>query len=177
MSKHISPNGLSTRKGIIQRDTIWATGVNGLLLYNMKTDEDESIILPHAKGEEISLWDIEVLNETEFLISSDKGLYIFDKTALKFKTQNQKVGNQIGDLPNREVKDLFRDNDDNLWISDWHWGINYSNLEKRQFNQIKALQGKSISCITKDEQERIWVSTKNDGVYIFNTNAKYQGSK
>lgn len=153
----------STRNSIVENDTLWIGSVNRLLAYNLTNAQYESFPF---RGRSITFWDVEVWDDTRLIVSSDKGLFVFDKKEKKFVQEINSNINNKGSLLDNDVRQIYKDTNNILWISQWLHGVSYLDLDKHQFSQVDELMGKDILHLMEDNAEKIWVSTK-DGVFIF----------
>ncbi|MGL5318416.1 MAG: two-component regulator propeller domain-containing protein [Bacteroidales bacterium] len=83
------------------------------------------------------------------------------------------------DLSNKKIHHIFRDKDNNIWLSMYQKGVLMVSESTFGFEYWGANSSRNniigsncIMSVTKDSQDRYWVGTDNDGVYQVNKTGK-----
>lgn len=108
------------------------------------------------------------LDGQKLLVSSSKGLAVFDKRGRKFTQLLQPQTNEPSNLQATVYKTLFRDANDNIWAELEGQGVTFANLKKLKFPTLPLLSGKNLTNVYQDTKGSIWCSTSNDGTFVFN---------
>ena len=155
-----------SRNGIIWVGTAW----HGV----MKVNEKQNIFkafqkTTHGKGiTDNHIWSF-ANTDSSLLIGTEAGIGIYNTSKHKFTYLTKKDG-----LSSNQIRSLFIDSEDNLWVGTFKGGLNYYNTKTLE-NTIFSTKGdsshhindNSIWTIIEDERKQIWFGTYN-GLYCYN---------
>lgn len=177
LSESNKPNASTTftTNVYIENDsTFWIGTPYGLLLFNPKTQKDS--LLFDYQGFIGEVWSI-VSYRKDFLLlnSSQKGLLVFDKSSQQFIQYISHQPSQEMSLRNRseQVRELYIDRDENLWVSIWPIGVDYVNLRKNKFEHLLQAQECDdhevlIFSLHEASSGKIYAgSAGQDGLFVF----------
>ncbi|MCW3808028.1 hybrid sensor histidine kinase/response regulator transcription factor [Plebeiibacterium marinum] len=78
-------------------------------------------------------------------------------------------------LSDKMIKNVYLDDEENLWIGTEYGGVNFTNLYSKPFNTFtkkqanKGLTDNVVRAICKDSEGHIWVGSSNMGITVINT--------
>lgn len=156
---------------VFEKNQYWLGTSEGFFEY--LPQEDHLIPISTQIGKVRS---IELFLSKYLLISSERGLFIFDKDAREFIHQYRNDPTSIFSIASDTPHDLYLDNQNNLWISIWGQGVDYTNLIKPKFKTL-TLYGRYNSnrdvlfeprSILEDRKNRIWVGNAQNGLMVLN---------
>jgi len=84
-------------------------------------------------------------------------------------------------LPGNEIRAIYQDSRNQIWIGGWQEGISVFNPEKfetplnspnKRITTVNGLPDNMIRTISEDDSGNIWVGTRHNGLIIFNTDYK-----
>lgn len=109
-------------------------------------------------------------SDTQLLIGSDDGLYLFDKST--WKTSRIDRTGVSHSLSDKNVYDIYRDREGGIWIGTYFGGVNYllPDLIELYTPDYRAgsLSGKAVSRFCEDSNGNLWIATEDGGVNYFN---------
>ena len=80
------------------------------------------------------------------------------------------------ELPDSEIRTIFRDSEHNLWFGTTDQGYTVSYLYRNQFNSNKfltsAFAGKTVVSLCLDQEQRLWIATLRDGLWLYDLRTK-----
>lgn len=127
---------------------------NGLNVLNKLTGEINKISNENFKNNFII--DIIQLSENEIWIGTQKGLFSYNPDNNSFKN-----------ILNRDIKDLYLDSKQNVWVGTWNSGLHrYDIMKKEWIRYPKFNKSKSVHYIFEDSKERIWIGSFGYGVTL-----------
>ncbi len=158
-------------------DLLWFATDKGLLRYNAQTlqttlfrDAEKTF----CKGQDVAL-----SNDQHYIYVSTlgQGVWLFDKQKECFIKHYRHEALNPNSLVDNQINTLYLDNDDNLWLSHWGKGLDYTNLHKACFQSPQALraisnneQSLTISNLLEDNEGNIWIGTREKGVFVLEKN-------
>lgn len=160
-----------------QCSQLWlGTSNSGIVLFNLKTAKlTPNFIAMLSNSPVLS---IKAIDNDYIAIGTDGlGAIFVDKKQLKVaKTYYQEENNQYGLIGN-EIYDIFKDNEDRLWMSTYSDGVNIIESKREGFSVIRhernnpnSLITKVVRCIMIDSSQKIWFGS-NNGISVWNKNA------
>jgi ligand-binding sensor domain-containing protein len=163
--KNQSVHGIVTEK-----NKIWLATSSGLVKFDKNTRT--STFFTDFEGKKIvDLHCLEQLNDRQLAIGTSRnGYFIFDKTNLRFVEQVfPRPFSSESSTGFVEIRDMYVDNDRNLWLSDWDYGVAFTNLENLPFQTIPLVtppQKFHSSLIFPLQDGHFWVvgSAANEGI-------------
>lgn len=158
-----------------EQNTLWAgTFLNGLNKIDLNSGEVK--IFRSEQAEEGGLlnnnvWDIvEDASGQIWMATLGGGLHMYDRSMGQFDQYlPQAFGSSLSD---RNVRVLYLDTEQNLWIGTERGGLNKLLPDRKTFISWKndpaddrTLQSNFINAITEDAQGNIWVGTEGGGLH------------
>ncbi len=154
---------------------IWVATDKGLLKTNLN---EETTTLFNIFQEEvlINLVDIKRLDEENIIIATrNKGLYIFNTDLEKFtRTIFEQKESHIAPFQ-QNIRNIFIDDQKNLWINSPNNGIYFTNLKKNKFSSYLQKTTTNINFkntvggLTTDSKGQLW-SITTEGIFVFDKN-------
>jgi PAS domain S-box-containing protein len=144
---------------------ILATRVNGIYLFDRKTDRTSVFIPATDLPEEISC----LLVEDDYLwVGCKDGLKLYDRQG-QLKKHFKGSSDSRGLLHSFFIKSLYRDIHGNLWVGTWGGGLGMLNKKDSTFTTYTENDGLSSNVvygILEDKSGALWLST-NLGISVF----------
>lgn len=161
------------REGII-----WIGTMGGLNRYDPNTKRMKHFFQKeHDTTTLRTNWVQQVLEtrQGEFLVATNDGLQLFDRTRDLFRTYSPEVVNKTQSLPKTfSPNALFEDRDGTLWIGTWLDGLyryipSTKVLKHYMPNEIDpfSISSSKVTVITEDSHGYIWVGTHSGGFNKF----------
>ncbi len=153
---------------------LWVGGRNGLLLYDLQSNETSSIpntptnIFSFAEGESNTLW----------LGSEEGGVYFFDPKTRRVSKPLNWLSEQEIKAFNYKIEGLHYFADHSFWVSSPGRGVFFTNFKKRKFRAFlqKKVDGNpaasNIQALAGDSQNRIW-ALHAQGLSVLNSNGEH----
>ena len=156
----------------------WMSGMGRLSIFDSRTRSWKE--LPEAIRKESRLMngDIDILfpvdAQTLLLNVIGKGMFCYNRSSEKVLHQND-AGFPF-DIPDSEIRTLFLDSRQNLWVGTTDQGYTVSYHYKDQFNSNKYLTSafarKTVTSLCLDKQNRLWITTLRDGLWLYDLSRK-----
>ena len=160
------------------REEIWLSGMGRLSILDTRSLEWKE--LPKAIREEKRLMqgDIDILfapdDNSVLLNVIGKGFFYYSRTRENISSEGDAAF--PFDMPDTEVRSLFRDSRGNLWFGTTDQGVKVSYHDHGQFGSNKfltqAMRGKNVTSVCADKQGGLWISTLRDGLYRYDLASK-----
>lgn len=175
-------NNRSIQQAIYNMTAIWSSPSNDILLVGTKDNGIKRIdtktktykdILPLQKKSPLYTRDIMPITNEKVWIATFNGIYIYDIVSGSI-TQIQQNKSDPYSLSNNAIKQIYKDQEEGIWICTDNGGINYcppySNI-KRYYNipGEKTINGDIVHDICIDTNNNIWIGTEDAGVNKLNT--------
>ncbi len=162
--------GQSVHGIIAEQNKIWLAASSGLIKFDKNTQK--ATFFNEFEGKKIGdLHCLEQLNDQQLAIGTSRnGYFVFDKTNLRFVEQVfPRPFSSESSTGFVEIRDMYVDNDRNLWLSDWDYGVAFTNLENPPFQAIPLVtppQKFHSSLILPLQDGHFWVvgSAANEGI-------------
>ena len=152
---------------------LWLSGVGHLAIYDARARAWKA--LPEAILREPRIMD----GDVDFLFSVDDntlllnvigtGMFCWQRINGRLLYQND-PGFPY-DIPDSDIRSIFRDSRQNLWIGTTDQGYATSYHHKDGFNSNKHLTaqfaGKTVVSLAVDHEKRLWISTQRDGLFVW----------
>ncbi|MBR6883033.1 MAG: response regulator [Bacteroidales bacterium] len=156
----------------------WMSGMGRLSIFDSRTRSWKE--LPEAIRKESRLMngDIDILfpvdAQTLLLNVIGKGMFCYNRSSEKVLHQND-AGFPF-DILDSEIRTLFLDSRQNLWVGTTDQGYTVSYHYKDQFNSNKYLTSafarKTVTSLCLDKQNRLWITTLRDGLWLYDLSRK-----
>ncbi|MBQ3765741.1 MAG: response regulator [Bacteroidales bacterium] len=156
----------------------WMSGMGRLSIFDSRTRSWKE--LPDAIRKESRLMngDIDILYPVDaqsiLLNVIGKGMFCYNRSSGKVLHQND-AGFPFN-IPDSEIRTLFLDSRQNLWVGTTDQGYSVSYHYKDQFNSNKFLTSafarKTVTSLCLDKQNRLWITTLRDGLWVYDLDRK-----
>ena len=157
---------------------LWMSGMGRMSIFDTRTRTWKP--LPEAIRREPGLMqrDIDIIYNVDdrsiLLNVIGKGMYHYYRTTERVLFQDD-AGFPF-DLPDSEIRTIFRDREHNLWFGTADQGYTVSYQYKNQFNSNKfltsAFDRKTVTSLCLDQQQRLWIATLRDGLWVYDLRRK-----
>ncbi|MCC6724758.1 MAG: hypothetical protein IT258_09625 [Saprospiraceae bacterium] len=165
--------GLRSFDVVVANDTtVWLTSNKGLYRYNPQNGQQKFV----AKIGGFNMGEVtHVLPYRDSLLwaSGANGLLLIHVEKAQVLMDMRHEPSNPRSLMQDNIRELFLDKDENLWVSTWLKGVSYCNLKKRKFDTIR-LQGKdagdflSPGSLTERPDGLIWNGSPASGLSVLN---------
>ncbi len=141
----------------------------GAKTYNVRSKSFTDILDIHGGKNNIFVRDIIKLNEKEYWIGTETGIYIFNPADPSI-VHLQKTFDNPYSLSDNVVLTFSRDREGGLWIGTYFGGINYYPKQFTRFEKYfpeysrPSISGNAVHEICKDHLGNLWVGTEDGGL-------------
>ena len=151
----------------------WLSGVGHLAIYNARTHTWKE--LPEAIRRESRL----MKGDVDYIYAVDDKNLLLNDIGTGMYCWQRNTGRLLHrsdpdfpyDVPDAEIRVIFRDSHQNLWFGTSDQGYATSYHYKDGFNSNKHLTsrftGKTVMALSTDRENRLWISTNRDGLYVW----------
>ncbi|WP_435356726.1 histidine kinase [Emticicia sp. SJ17W-69] len=156
--------------------TLWITGDNqglGLMKFNPLKNTFQSFT--SYEKNKIPILTQAVSYKNYLLIGATEGLYVFDKKELKFVQLIQHSSTNVNSLMANWNEILYIDKNDNLFLSQLGFGVDYTNLNRViAENWVTPDEGFSDNHVAyiKKRGNTVWAKLQNGGTIVLNENGR-----
>ena len=159
------------------RGEIWLSGMGRLSIFDPRTETWQE--LPRSIRQETRL----VRGDIDILFSNGADMLLHTITDGMF-CYNQGTGRLLHqsdpgfpyDIPDFEIRTIFRDSRGNLWFgsTDQGFAVSYADKDGFQGNRYLSdrFERKSVVSVCADREKRLWITTLNDGLFVYDLNSK-----
>ena len=152
---------------------LWLSGMGDLRILDMETLHWKELPEAVRRTPGLMQGDIDIIysvDDNRILLNViGKGMYCYFRTREKVLFQEQ--DGFPFELPEGEIRTIFRDTRDNLWFGTSDQGYTVSYQDSQQFNSNKflteAFAGKSVTALETDKAGNLWISTLRDGLFCY----------
>ena len=152
---------------------IWLSGMGQLSIFDPRTEKWAEIPRAILQEPRLTRGDIDILfaNGTDILLHTiADGMFCYSLATGQL--QHQSDPGFPYQIPDFEIRTLFRDSHGNLWFGSTDQGYSISYTEKDGFDGIPFLKSRfsntSIPSVCADHDGNLWIATYNDGLYVYN---------
>ena len=157
-----------------QDGTIWLSGMGKLSIFDRSTRQ--WLPIPDAIKAEKRLvqGDIDILfsPDTNSMLMNVIGQGVFHWQKSTGKVTFQDDAGFPYDIPEGEIRTIFKDSRRNLWFGTTDRGFGVSYQDKSLFGGNKfltqAFKDKSVNSLCADKAGNLWISTLRDGLWCYN---------
>jgi signal transduction histidine kinase/ligand-binding sensor domain-containing protein/DNA-binding response OmpR family regulator len=152
---------------------LWMSGMGRMSIFDIRYRTWKE--LPAAIRNEPGLMqgDIDIIYSVDdrsiLLNVIGKGMYHYSRTAERVLRQDD-AGFPFN-LPDSEIRTIFRDSRHNLWFGTADQGYTVSYQYQNQFNSNKfltsAFDRKTVTSLCLDQEQRLWITTFRDGLWVY----------
>ena len=157
---------------------LWMSGMGRMSIFDTRTRTWKE--LPEAIRNESRLMqgDVDIIYNVDdrsiLLNVIGKGMFHYYRTTERVLFQDD-AGFPF-ELPDSEIRTIFRDSEHNLWFGTTDQGYTVSYLYRNQFNSNKfltsAFAGKTVVSLCLDQEQRLWIATLRDGLWLYDLRRK-----
>ena len=157
---------------------LWVAGMGRLSIFDTRSRTWKA--LPEAVRSDKRLMDgdIDLIFNVDgyslLLNVIGKGMFHYYRTTEKVLHQSE-AGFPF-DVPDTEIRTVFRDSRHNLWFGTTDQGYTVSYLYTDQFNSNKFLTSafarKTVTSLCLDPGNRLWITTLRDGLWVYDLSRK-----
>ena len=163
LARGISPRILCA---LSDGDFLVATSANEILRVNPARNTAEVLLTPREFEDEAMVMCLMENRKGEYLIGSNKGLYLFDSGTRRITEVGSDPSDQLS-LSSDNIRSLFKDRDGKVWIGTFYSGINLwlqsdiSFFRNFSANSPASIRGNTVRSICQDEADNIWIGTED----------------
>ena len=157
---------------------LWMAGMGRMSIFDTRTRTWKE--LPDAIRNESRLMqgDVDIIyniDDRSILLNViGKGMFHYYRTTERVLFQDD-AGFPF-ELPDTEIRTIFRDSEHNLWFGTADQGYTVSYLYRNQFNSNKFLTSafarKTVTSLCLDHEQRLWIATLRDGLWLYDLRRK-----
>ena len=152
---------------------LWVSGIGNLSIYDTRTMAWKDLPEAVRKERRIMDGDVDLIypvdDRTMLLHVIGVGMFDYYRTTEKVLFQDD-AGFPF-DLPDAEVRTIFRDSRQNLWFGTTDRGYSVSYHYKDQFNSNKPLTSffanRTVTSLLLDDGSLLWITTQAGELYIY----------
>ena len=156
---------------------LWLSGMGELSLFDPRTESWLEVPEAIRKERRLSGGDIDILftNGPDILLHTiTDGMFCYNQSTGRLLHQDDPTFPY--DIPDFEIRSLFRDSHGNLWFGSSDQGYSVSYAARNGFEGKRFLteffHDKSVVSVCPDKSGRLWISTLNDGLYVHDLTGK-----
>lgn len=141
----------------------------GIKLFDLKTNLLKDLIVMNKDKTNIFVRTIKKLNDQEYWIGTESGLYIYNHQSQKL-IHLQKQNSNPYSLSDNAIYSLCRDTDGGMWAGTYFGGMNYYAAQSSIFTkyfptqQKNSISGNDVREICKDQNGNLWIGTEDAGL-------------
>ena len=157
---------------------IWLSGMGRLGILDARSREWKDLPAAIRQCKPLMQGDIDILfnagENTVLMNVIGKGFFLYNR--LKESVSFQTDADFPLDVPDAEVRSLFRDSRGNIWFGTTDSGFHVSYHEHGLFTGNKyltsALKGKNVTALCADQSGALWITTLSDGLFRYDLATK-----
>ena len=152
------------KKDIFFIDAVWGFSI-------LDRQKNEITVYASNKNSAFRVWDVALINEHTFLISTDGGVYIYDIENNGLKKITSKTDPEI--FSNGTQVGIYYDKEEILWLPTNN-GLAKINLGTDEFSYLREEQGlcdNKTNVVSLSKEGELWIATLN-GIAILNLEEK-----
>ena len=145
------------------------SSTQGIKLFNPKTNVLKDVITQNKDKTHIYVRAMQAINEDEFWIGTESGLYIYNHQNGSISHQQKQYSNPYT-LSDNAIYSVCRDRDGGMWMGTYFGGTNYyapsSSIFSKYFprQQQNSISGSDVREICKDKNGNFWIGTEDAGL-------------
>ena len=157
---------------------LWMSGMGRLSIFDTRTRDWKELPEAIRKEPRLMQGDIDIIYNVDdrsiLLNVIGKGMFHYYRTTERVLYQDD-AGFPF-ELPDTDIRAIFRDSEHNLWFGTTDQGYTVSYQYKNQFNSNKfltsAFDRKTVTSLCLDREQRLWISTLRDGLWVYDLRKK-----
>ena len=158
---------------------LWLSGMGRLSILDLKTREFKPLPEAVAREKRLMQRDVDILYapdaNTMLLNVIGEGFFYYSRAREKVFFEDDALFPY--EVPDAEVRTLFRDSRNNLWFGTTDQGYAVSYEYKSFLNSNPYLTGafedKTVVSVCPDRDGHLWIATLRDGLYCYNLNTNH----
>ena len=157
---------------------LWMSGMGRLSIFDTRSRTWKEIPAAIRRDARLMQGDIDIIFNIDgnslLLNVIGKGMFFFHRTTGRILHQDD-AGFPF-EIPDAEIRSIFRDSRHNLWFGTTDQGYTVSYHYKDQFNGNKFLTSafarKSVTSLCLDKDNQLWITTLRDGLWVYDLDGK-----
>lgn len=168
-NKNIAIGWISSIEETNDQQLIIGTTNQGIKLFDLKTNVLKDLIVMNKDKTHIFVRTIKKLNDQEYWIGTESGLYIYNHQSQKL-VHLQKQNSNPYSLSDNAIYSICRDTEGGMWAGTYFGGMNYYAAQSSIFTkyfptqQESSISGNDIREICKDKNGNLWIGTEDAGL-------------
>ncbi|RFS26676.1 histidine kinase [Chitinophaga silvatica] len=148
------------------------TSQTGLLQFDLLEKQWMTINLPAARHQQIFVRSLLKVNNSEFWIGTESGLYILN-TQTKNIQHIYKINHDQYSLTDNAIYSICKDREGGIWLGTFFGGINYYANHPIYFEKFfptssnLSLEGNVVREIVQDKYGKLWIGSEDKGIAVF----------
>ena len=154
-------------------DELWFSGMGGLSILDARSFEPRPVPAVIRGERRITGGDVDIIfaaGENSILLNVI-GKGFFNYNPMRESLSFQGDADFPYQVPETEVRTIFRDNGGNLWFGTTDQGWTVSHATGSQFSSNKfltsAFAGKTVVSLDTDKSGNLWITTRRDGLWRY----------
>ena len=159
------------------RGEIWLSGMGELSIFDPRTETWQEVPRSIRQEPRLVRGDIDILfaNGSDMLLHTiADGMFCYNQGTGRLLHQSD-PGFPY-DIPDFEIRTIFRDSRGNLWFGSTDQGFAVSYADKDGFQGNRYLTDRfehiSVVSVCADREKQLWIATLNDGLFVYDLNTK-----
>ena len=159
------------------RGEIWLSGMGELSIFDPRTETWQELPRSIRQESRLEHGDIDILfaNGSDMLLHTIvDGMFCYNMGTGRLLHQSD-PGFPY-DIPDFEIRTIFRDSRGNLWFGSTDQGFSVSYADKGGFKGNRYLTDRfehiSVVSVCADREKQLWIATLNDGLFVYDLNTK-----
>lgn len=164
-----SQNSIETILNYAPGHLMVGTSKEGCLLYETTTQQQKHILSQGSLQSELFVRGILQMSDSVFLISTEKGLYLYNIWSNAFQHYTKDISNPFS-LSDNALYGLCKDREGGIWIGSYFGGVNYLPNQNVVFQKYfptalpHSLSGNAVREIVKDKRGMLWIGSEDGGL-------------
>lgn len=149
------------------------TSSQGLKIFDIHTFQYQDILTFNSDKTTIFVRDILKIDEKEFWIATESGIFIFNTNTKSFTTLKKKNLDPYS-LNDNAIYTLCKDAEGSIWAGTYFGGVNFYAKQNTAFkkyfpdNSVSAIGGNIVREICEDHFDNLWIGTEDGGLNKLN---------
>ena len=154
-------------------DELWLSGMGSISIMDLRSFSPKALPEAIQRERRISGGDVDILytvSDNSILLNViGKGFFNFNRARGTLSFEDD--ADFPYEVPDTEVRTIFKDNDGNLWFgtTDQGWTISRSSGSQFGGNKLlsSAFAGKTVVSLDTDKSGNLWITTLRDGLWRY----------
>lgn len=150
---------------------LWLSGMGELSIFDPRSESWLEVPTVIRSERRLSGGDIDILfaNGPDLLLHTiSDGMFCYNQASGRLLHQDDPAFPY--EIPDFEIRTIFRDSRGNLWLGSSDQGYSVSYAARNGFENKRFLtdffENKSVVSVCPDRSGHLWISTLNDGLYV-----------